>query len=174
MIRVYLDTTCWIRTIENPSKRFLIEEKNATRKIIEKIQQSSNFEIISSKTQLEQLYVKKNSGNTSPQDKNALAFVIAQIETISSKYQQDPNNTALVRDEILAKTTLPDREDARHIAIAWLSCCDFFITIDWNTILNLNKSRMIESALSSIRSVSNNNINFEVTDSRTFESHHFP
>jgi predicted nucleic acid-binding protein len=160
--------------MENPSKRFLIEEKHATRKIIEKIHQSSNFEIISSKTQLDQVYIKKNSSNTSAQDKNALDFIIAQIETISSNYQQDPINTSSIRDEILSKTTLPDREDARHIAIAWLSCCDFFITIDWNTILNLNKSRMVESALSSIPTFSNYNINFEITDARTFTSQYFP
>lgn len=174
MIKVYLDTTCWIRTVENPTKRFLIEEKDATRKIINQIQQSSNYEIISSRTQLHQVYIKKNSGNTSPQDKNALEFVIAQIEVNSSGYQHDPTNTISIQNEILSRTTLPDREDARHIAIAWLSHCNFFITIDWNTILNLNQSRMIESALSSIPSFSNYNNNFEVIDSRTFASQHFP
>ena len=111
---------------------------------------------------------------TSPEDKNALDFVIAQIESISQGYDQDPVNTNFVQNEILIKTTLPDREDARHLAIAWISCCDYFITMDWNTILNLNQSRMIESALSSITGITNTNNSFEVIDSKTFQSQHFP
>jgi len=160
--------------MEDPSKRFLKEEKKATRKIVAQISESSNYEIISSQTQLNQLYVKKNSTNTSATDRDALDFIIAQIETICSGYQNDPPDTRLIQNDLLSKTTLPDREDARHIAIAWLSCCDYFITIDWKTILNLNNSRMIESALTAIPNFQNHNQNFEVTDSRTFASSHFP
>ena len=127
---MYLDTTCWVRTCEVPSKRFLLEEKTATRKIISRIFQTANYELVSSRTQLNQLYVKKNSLKTSPDDQNALDFVIAQIETLCSGHQNDPLNTRLVQNELLSKTTLPDKEDARHIAIAWLSGCNYFVTID--------------------------------------------
>lgn len=151
-----------------------MEEKTATRKIISKISRKSDYELVSSKTQMKQLYFKKDNPNTSSANKNALEYIIAQMESLCSGIQNDPPNTPLVQGELLSKTTLPDREDARHIAIAWLCGCNYFVTIDWKTILNLNGSKMIESALTSIPNFQGHNHSFEVTDARTFASNHFP
>ncbi len=148
---MYFDTTCWIRTIETVSGS-LLNEKNAIIDILDlKEQNPSQYEIVSCKTQLHQLYTKKNSGNTSAAMKEALVVAIAQLEIHAEHtITNDPFNVIQKRNELQQLISLPDNEDAKHIVTAWIHQADYFITVDWRSILNFNTGHIIENALRSM------------------------
>lgn len=151
-MKIYFDTTCWIRTIENDLNQSSEKEKQTILRILEMVQKDpSKYEIVSCQTQINQLYTKKNSSNTDQKKKEALAYVIAQIEIYcSNTINNNPINSNSSRDELQRKISLRDNEDAKHIAIAWLREADYFITVDWSSILNINTDKQIEEALASM------------------------
>lgn len=48
-------------------------------------------------------------------------------------------------EQLMIKTGLQDNEDGHHIAIAWIKGAEYFITVDYTTILS--KKSDIEDAL---------------------------
>lgn len=163
-MKLYFDTTTWIRTVETPSDIFKRKEKEAITEILELNEKQPNeYEIISSKTQLNQLYTKKNSLRTEQVMKDSLEYVIAAIEEkTNTSCKNDPWNVNQFLDSILKNTGLPDKEDAKHITIAWINNADYFITTDWRSILNLNKTNIIENSLKNLIHPNNGNSGYEV------------
>lgn len=157
-LKIYFDTTCWIRTVETNLNKHSETEKTIILDILEMVEQnSSQYEIVSCQTQLNQLYVKKNSSRTSADMKEALIYAIAQIEVhCNNTIDDDPANSNLIRDQLQEKISLPDNEDAKHIAIAWLQDTDYFITTDRISIINININKRIENALASMQNPNSN------------------
>lgn len=152
-MKIYLDTTCWIRTTESNDilTRFQTEEKEAILNFLDIIwANSEEFQVVSSKHQRYQ--IENKIRNTNPTQKTALEYVLAQIETLASKtLQYNPSLHNEKTAEFLTKfPMMPDREDARHIIISWLHNADYFVTTDWRSILNINPAKNIENVLASL------------------------
>lgn len=142
MLTVYFDTTTWIRPFEDNSNERPSQERNAINIILEEI--GSN-EIISSKFQLDQLYSKVNSKDNSEDEQDAFAKSIALcLQNTGNTTKTTPYCKQEV-DELIFNTKLKHREDAYHIAIAWLRIADYFITTDGE--LYDEKKSIIEKTL---------------------------
>ena len=78
---LYLDTTCWYRPFENHSAQDRIDEQNAITTILEENDDGNPiFEIVSCEMQVNQVYSKRNSLNTSQEEKEVLQLIIDSIE----------------------------------------------------------------------------------------------
>lgn len=150
-MKIYFDTTCWYRPFESHSVQSRIDEQNAILEILEENENdNSTYEIVSCEMQVNQVYSKRNSLNTSANQRILLQSIIDSIEThTGNTTDRNPFNVSQFIDPLLQATNLADREDARHIITAWILKSDYFLTTDYSTILNHNTNRQIESFLDS-------------------------
>ncbi len=165
-MKLYFDTSCWVRITETNLDEILKYEKNQIikqkkKELIEKertavvdildLQEKNKvkYTIISSKHQIGQLYTKLTSLKTSQRQKEALPAVIAFcIENTDNTTNSDPPNWFQPRNELMQKCVLPDSEDAKHIVIGWIREADYFVTTD-KPLYDYNK-KCIESTLDSM------------------------
>ena len=147
---LYIDTTCWYRPFENHTIQARIDEQEAIFSILEENENSNPvFEILSCQMQVNQVYSKRNSLNTSPDEREVLQLIIDSIEDHTGNTTNNNPNTRPFLDSFLNATNLSDKEDARHILTAWVLGADYFLTTDYTTILNVNDNRQIENFLDS-------------------------
>ncbi len=148
---LYFDTTCWYRPFENHTVQSRINEQEAIISILEENEKDNvGYEILSCEMQVNQVYSKRNSLNISPEHKLLLQSIIDSIEMhTGNSTENNPFNVTQFLNPFLAATSLPDREDAKHILTAWILKVDYFITTDYTTILNINDNRQIENFLDS-------------------------
>ena len=148
---IYLDTTCWYRPFEDHSVQSRIDEQNTILEILEENEKNNpTFEIVSCEMQVNQVYSKRNSLNTSTDQRILLQSIIDLIEmNTGNTTDRNPYNVNQFVNPLLQATNLSDREDARHIITAWILKSNYFLTTDYSTILNHNTNRQIESFLDS-------------------------
>lgn len=152
-VKIYFDTTCWVRMVENDlNKQFLEKEKESILEIQDIVENNKDkFEFISSNHQLQQLDNKLENPQTSDDQLDPLLVVIASCKVHAGETSDyDPPSSTQMANELAGKVNLPDFEDVKHIAIAWIKEVNYFVTVDWTTILNLNQNKMIENALDSM------------------------
>ena len=108
-----------------------MDERQAILDILDVIDNNqSEFQIISSLYQINQLYSKLRSKNTSANLQEALPTSIAFCEThAGNTIKSNPVYKSLA-DELLAKSNIRDQDDANHIVIACIRDVDYFITTD--------------------------------------------
>jgi len=148
-LTLYLDTTCWFRPFEDHTVQARIDEQNAITTILEQNENDSNeFGIVSCQMQLHQLYTKRNSLNTSEDEREVLDLIIVSLEEHAENTDNNPTGINNLIQPFIDATQLPDREDARHILTAWIRGAEYFITTDYSSILNYNSNGEIENYLS--------------------------
>ena len=145
LLKLYFDTTTWIRLYENLTEDYTKLEQEAIDDILDE-KNNTLFEIISSKFQVDQLYTLLNSSNTSENKKDAIQKSIAQcIENTGQTTQTSPYCQQEL-DEFMLESKINHREDGRHIVTAWIREANYFITTDRE--LYKDKQIDIEKALS--------------------------
>ena len=140
-LKIYLDTGVWIRLFETSLDVHREKDKNAIGDILDEI--CGTHEIISSLFQNNQLEGLKNSYTGNKQ--LAMIAAIAQCKQASGNTMHSTPYHKYEFEQLMAKTGLQDNEDGHHIVIAWLNGVEYFITVDYSTILS--KKSDIEEAL---------------------------
>ncbi len=148
---LYLDTACWYRPFENHTIQARLDEQESIISILEENETGSpTFEILSCKLQVNQVYDKLHSLNTSPDEKLVLPLIIDSIETHTrSSTNKNPFQVKQFLNNFVSATNLPDSEDSKQIITSWILRADYFLTTDYSTILNINDNRQIETFLDS-------------------------
>lgn len=143
-MKLYFDTTTWIRLYETNLDKKNQQEQDAIDDILQKIDEESLI-IISSKFQLNQLYSLSHSVNNSSNKNDAIAKAIAHcLETTGITTNTSPYCKQEL-DEFMVESKIQHKEDGRHIIIAWIREADYFITTDYE--LFKDKKSDIEKAL---------------------------
>ena len=129
VLRLYFDTTSWIRLFETITDDNSRNEQQSIDAILT-LQEEGRLEIISSKFQLNQLYTLSNSSNSSKNKKNA---VLQSIALCLECCGDSTNNSPYCKpelDEFMAGSKINHREDGRHIVTSWVLEAGYFITTD--------------------------------------------
>jgi predicted nucleic acid-binding protein len=125
-LKLYFDTTTWVRLYEEGDSK-IIAERDATTKIITC---KNDLEIITSQFQLRQMYSKVNSHSIDPNKREAFRKAVATCEVITTSTPKfDPYCEHHLKD-FSSRVTLRHNEDKHHIILAWMKEADFFITTD--------------------------------------------
>lgn len=142
-MKIYFDTTTWIRIYEELDDQTQIEERDAIDSLLELLQDDD--EILTSKFQINQMYSFLNSANRSNDEKDAITKALAHCEEKCRILDSSDPYCKAETDELIQEASLNHREDARHIVISWRKEADYFITTDRE--LFHDKRGAIENAL---------------------------
>jgi len=143
-LKLYFDTTTWIRIYEVITNEKSGNEQEAIDKILD-LREQKTMEIVSSKFQLNQMYTLVNSSASSENKKDAVAKSIAQcLECCGDSTKTTPFCQQEL-DEFMTKSKIQHREDGRHIVTSWIREVDYFITTDQE--LYKDKKSEIEKTL---------------------------
>ncbi len=143
-MKIYLDTGIWIRLFETNLTQEQEKDQQAIEDILEELK--NKHEIVSSRFQVRQLeaLLSGSQGNK----RLAVTAALAQCKYAApSTIQSTPYHDNEFR-ELMQKTGLQDAEDGHHIVIAWFKGAEYFVTVDYTTILS--KKNVIESTIASI------------------------
>jgi len=144
VLRLYFDTTSWIRLFETITDENSRNEQQSISDILE-LRDNGRIELVSSKFQINQLYTLSNSANSSENKKNA---VLQSIALCLECCGDSTNNSPYCKqelDEFMNESQIQHKEDGRHIVTSWIREADYFITTDRE--LYRDKKSEIEKSL---------------------------
>lgn len=131
-MKVYFDTSAWMRLYDEETGEDDIQQREALGNILDK---QDSFELISSLFQTNQF----NHMLGIETQENRRGAIVAARETCKQTCGNSIKGKPYCETEwkeFMKKTRLNDDEDGYHIVIAWIKLADYFVTTDyelWNT-----------------------------------------